>query len=66
LTYYQVAASVLDENTLQRELAPLREIRDNHPKIILTMDDIPRTANYDGIRQMNVVDWLAGKDLNCL
>jgi predicted AAA+ superfamily ATPase len=61
LTYYQVAASVLDENTLQRELAPLREIRDNHPKILLTIDDIPRSANYDGIRQMNVVDWLTGK-----
>jgi predicted AAA+ superfamily ATPase len=58
LTYYQVAASVLEESTLQRELAPLREIRDNHPKILLTMDDIPKTANYDGIRQINVVDWL--------
>jgi predicted AAA+ superfamily ATPase len=58
LTYYQVSASVLDKTTLERELAPLREIRDNHPKILLTMDEIPRTANYDGIRQMHVVDWL--------
>jgi predicted AAA+ superfamily ATPase len=58
LTYYQVAASVMDESTLERELAPLREIRDNHPKYILTLDEIPRTANYDGIRQLNVIDWL--------
>jgi predicted AAA+ superfamily ATPase len=32
VSYYQVAYSVLDEGTLQRELAPLREIRDSNPK----------------------------------
>jgi predicted AAA+ superfamily ATPase len=56
--YYQVAASVLDENTLKRELEPLQKIRDNHPKFILTLDDVLPDANYDGIRQMHLVDWL--------
>ena len=58
--YYQVCASVLDEKTLERELAPLKEIKDNYPKILLTLDDIGNGANYEGIRQINVIDWLLG------
>jgi len=61
ITYFQVSASVLDENTRTRELEPLQRIPDHHPKILLTMDDIPRSANYDGIRQFHVVDWLLGR-----
>jgi len=57
-TYYQVSASVLDKNTLRRELEPLEKIPDHHPKVLLTLDEIPRTANYNGIRQLHVVDWL--------
>lgn len=60
LTYYQVAASVLDPKTLERELTPLKAITDNYPKILLTMDEIPRHANYEGIRQIHVTDWLLG------
>ncbi|GHV29588.1 ATPase [Spirochaetia bacterium] len=56
--YYQVAATVLDENTLRRELEPLQKIRDNHPKYLLTLDEYMSGANYDGILQMNIVDWL--------
>lgn len=56
--YYQVCASVLDEKTLERELAPLKEIKDNYPKILLTLDNIGNGANYEGIRQINVIDWL--------
>ncbi|MCL2362423.1 MAG: ATP-binding protein [Defluviitaleaceae bacterium] len=60
--YYQVAASVLDENTLTRELAPLKKIPDHHPKFLLTLDDIMPNANHDGIRQFNVLDWLLGEN----
>lgn len=56
--YFQVAASVIDENTLKRELAPLQKINDNHPKIILTLDEVLGVTNYDGIRIINVIDWL--------
>lgn len=57
--YYQVAATVRDEKTLQRELAPLRKIDDYYPRIILTLDEDPE-ADYKGIRRINVLDWLMG------
>ena len=56
--YYQVSASVLDENTLARELAPLEAINDNYPKTLLTLDDIGNGMDYSGINQINVIDWL--------
>lgn len=59
MTYYQVALSVHDESTLQRELHPLQAIRDHYPKIILTMDEEPE-EQYAGIRRINVRDWLLG------
>ncbi len=54
--YYQVAASVLDPNTFEREFEPLRAVRDNYPKFVLTMDDLP--VGQEGIEQMNIVDFL--------
>lgn len=60
--YYQVAATVLDASTLTRELEPLKKITDNHPKFLLTLDDIPASANYDGVRQYNVLQWLMRKE----
>lgn len=54
--YYQVSASVLDENTLTRELAPLKQIQDNYPKYLITLDDY--TSDHDGIHQINLIDWL--------
>jgi predicted AAA+ superfamily ATPase len=59
--YYQVSASVLDENTLTRELNPLNQINDNYPKFLLTLDDF--TGDYDGIRQINLIDWLYNEAL---
>jgi predicted AAA+ superfamily ATPase len=61
IEYYQVAATVLDAGTLARELEPLRKISDNHPKFLLTLDDLPMNANYDGIKQYNVLQWLMDK-----
>jgi predicted AAA+ superfamily ATPase len=61
ITYYQVSASVLDGNTLKRELEPLRKISDNHPKFLLTLDEIMPNNNFDGIRQTSALDWLLGK-----
>lgn len=57
--YYQVALIVRDEKTLQRELRPLQAIRDQYPKVILTMDEDPE-IQYDGIRRINARDWLLG------
>ncbi|MBP3254042.1 MAG: ATP-binding protein [Bacteroidales bacterium] len=58
--YYQVALSVRDENTLQRELLPLSEINDHYPKYLLTMDN-DMVQNFDGIKKLYVLDWLMGK-----
>lgn len=58
ITYYQVSATVLDENTLKRELDPLQRIPDHHPKVLLTLDEIGAQANYDGIKQINLIEWL--------
>jgi hypothetical protein len=61
IEYYQVSASVLDKNTLQRELEPLQKIPDHYPKYLLTLDDIMQNVNFDGIRQINVIEWLINK-----
>jgi predicted AAA+ superfamily ATPase len=60
VTYFQVAATVRDANTLQRELKSLQNINDNYPKIILTLDEDP-DADYNGIIRINALDWLLDK-----
>lgn len=55
--YYQVALTVRDENTLKRELTPLDSISDHNPKYLLTLDDDP-PVSYNGIRQLNALEWL--------
>lgn len=58
-SYYQVALTTLDEATLSRELFPLQKIHDSYPKYLLTLDTVFRTADYDGINKLNVIDWLS-------
>ena len=60
IEYYQVSETVRDENTLSRELRPLDMIKDHYPKYLLTMDLDPETS-YNGIRKINVLDWLLEK-----
>ncbi len=57
--YYQVSLSVRDDATLARELAPLRAIRDQYPKTLLTLDPDP-PFDHEGIRQVGVIDFLLG------
>ena len=54
--YYQVAYTVNDEKTLNREISSLSKIKDVYPKYLLTMDY--DTANINGIQKINVIDWL--------
>lgn len=56
--YYQVVLTVLDENTLKRELEPLKKIKDSYPKYLITLDEIGVNTNYDGIKVLNGLDWL--------
>ncbi|WEV65745.1 ATP-binding protein [Bifidobacterium sp. ESL0764] len=55
--YFQVSQTVLDPSTLARELAPLQAVDDNHPKTLLTLDRIG-IGDHDGIKQLNLLDWL--------
>lgn len=59
LHYYQVTASLTDENTFKREITPLKNLTDNYPKTILTLDRFT-LGNYEGIEVINAVDWLLG------
>ena len=59
LTYIQVTASMLDSTTFAREIKPLASIKDNYEKIILTMDKLT-LGNYNGIKVINLLDWLLG------
>jgi len=54
--YYQVAASIIDPATFDREIAPLKKIHDHYPKFILSMDELPMSD--EGIKQVNVIDFL--------
>lgn len=57
IEYIQVTASMTDEKTFDREIAPLKNIGDNYSKKILTLDKFT-LGNYEGIIVENVVDWL--------
>ncbi len=59
IAYYQVAYTLIDADgsTLERELRSLQAIKDHNPKYLLTMDYTPPTS-YNGIQQLNVLDWL--------
>lgn len=56
-TYIQVAASVRDQNTLERELRPLQAIKDSYPKFLITLDEDP-DCDFEGIKKINAIDWL--------
>ena len=55
--YIQVTESIQSPQTRERELRPLQMIRDNYEKIILSMDRDFITS-YDGIKSINLIDWL--------
>jgi len=55
--YYQVAETVRGKETLAREISPLNAINDHNPKFLLTRDYEPQKT-HNGIRQLNVLEWL--------
>ena len=60
IIYYQVTADMTAKETFEREIKPLRIIRDNYEKCILTLDRFTE-GNYDGIKVKNIIDWLLDK-----
>ena len=55
--YIQVTESMLSEEVRKRELTPLQKIADNYEKIVLTLECGVETS-YEGIRVINLIDWL--------
>ncbi|MDR2338191.1 MAG: hypothetical protein LBE20_06070 [Deltaproteobacteria bacterium] len=60
--YYQVAWTTFDAETLERELASLIAIKDSNQKYLLTTD-IDDNPTFEGIRKLNVADWLLQPEL---
>ena len=56
--YIQVCETLMSEETRMRELKPLQSIKDNYEKIILTMDNVFVDTDDEGIKIINLVDWL--------
>ena len=60
--YIQVTDDMSISSVTQRELAPLKKVKDNYPKFVLALN-LGLENNYDGIKILNVIDWLvASKD----
>ena len=61
-TYIQVAYLLPSKATVERESAPLLAVKDNYPKLLLTLDR-ELGDDYEGVRRLYLPDWLdAGED----
>lgn len=60
--YVQVTQEIKSEKTQKREYEQLLEIRDNYPKYVVMADDFAGGGNYEGIKTMNIVDFLLSKE----
>lgn len=58
--YVQVTESMVSEDVRRRELAPLQKINDNYEKMVLSLDT-GLDASYDGIKSLNLINWLIEK-----
>lgn len=58
--YYQVAMTIMSDDTREREFRSLESIKDNYSKTILTMDRF-NLGNYNGIMVVNVIEWMLGQ-----
>lgn len=56
-TYIQVTESMQSEDVQKRELTPLRKIKDNYEKLVLSLHP-GMTSSYDGIRSTSLIEWL--------
>lgn len=59
--YVQVAYTMIDQSTIDREFSPLRAIKDNHPKFVVTMDENWHD-NIEGIQHRHIADFILMKD----
>ncbi len=56
--YIQVAYLLESKKTVEREFTPLLEVKDNYPKFVLSMDSKIWGEEYEGIKRLNIIDFL--------
>ena len=59
--YIQVSYLLASEETIEREFKPLKNIQDNYPKYVITMDDVE--MSHDGIIHLNLIDFLMDNEM---
>ena len=55
--YLQVTYLLASPETIEREFSPLKSIKDNYPKMVLSMDNLPE-SNIEGIKRKRIIDFL--------
>jgi uncharacterized protein len=58
--YIQVCYLLATRETIDREYGALERIRDNYPKMVLSLDATP-PADRGGIRRQNLIDFLLSR-----
>lgn len=56
--YIQVCLQCTDQNTTTREFGNLMKINDNYPKYVVTFNDPIIGNDYQGIKHINLIDFL--------
>ena len=55
--YLQISYLLASPETIEREFSPLKSIKDNYPKMVLSMDNLPE-SNIEGIKRKKIIDFL--------
>lgn len=58
--YLQVTYLLASPETIEREFSPLKAIKDNYPKMVLSMDNLSE-SNIEGIKRKRIIDFLLEK-----
>lgn len=63
IVYIQAAYLLSNDDVVNREFAPLLDIKDNYPKYVLSMDSDIWGEDYMGIKRINIIKFLTGEPL---
>ena len=58
--YLQISYLLASPEIIEREFSTLKSIKDNYPKIVLSMDNLPE-SNIEGIKRKRIIDFLLEK-----
>ncbi|MFA6923900.1 MAG: ATP-binding protein [Bacteroidales bacterium] len=56
--YFQVAYLLKNNDVVNREFGNLQQLKDNYPKYVITMDDLPLITSFRGIKQIHLLKFL--------